>query len=93
MHGSVHKVAEVAVVEATVAVIEKVASHVVATNATSATNLDTLHENVKRIKTFAIVAKVLGILQKTANRLLQISCIYVEFNERSYNIYVLLYIL
>lgn len=57
MHGSVRKVVEVEV-EVTVVVIEKVVSHVVVTSATSVTNLDTLHENVKKIKTFATVAKV-----------------------------------
>lgn len=57
MHGSVRKVVEVEV-EVTVVVIEKVVLHVVVTSATSVTNLDTLHENVKKIKTFAIVAKV-----------------------------------
>lgn len=55
-------------VEATVDVTEKVVSYEVVTNAISVTNLDTLHVNARKIKTFATVAMVLDILQKTANR-------------------------
>lgn len=67
MHESVHKVAEVER-EAIVDVIEKVVLSEDVISATSATNMDILHANAKRIKTFAIVAVALGTLQKTANR-------------------------
>lgn len=67
MHESAHKVV-VLVLEVTVDVTEKVDLYEVVTNAISVTNLDTLHVNAKKIKTFATVATVLGISQKTVNR-------------------------
>lgn len=67
MLGSALMVA-VPVLEATVDANEKVVSFEAETNATSVTNLDTLHANAKKTKTFATVATVLDILRKTANR-------------------------
>lgn len=70
MLGNVHKEVEL-VVEVIVDAIEKVVLFEAVTNATSATNLGISHVNAKKIKTYAIVAMALDILQKTANRLLE----------------------
>lgn len=67
MRGSALRVAEV-VVEVTVAVTVKAVLDVVVINATSATNLDTLHVNAKKIKIFATAAMALVTLRKIASR-------------------------
>lgn len=67
MLGNAHKAVGV-VVEVTVAVIERVDLDVAVTNASNVTNLDISHANVKKTRTFAIVAMELDTLQKTASR-------------------------
>lgn len=67
MHASAHKEV-VAEAEEIVAVTGTVVLDVVERNASSATNLGTLHANAKRIRIFATAAMALDILQKTVSR-------------------------